>query len=233
MRNGILMTFLVSALVLSVFVAWVPDSVGSERVEVIYVGDPMCSWCYGFTPEFSKFYETYGDSVDFRMLMGGLRPYTTHPWTAEKRQFLRAHWQEISDRTGQPFSFEKLNNAGFVYDTERAARAVVIVQEMSPENAYGFFKAVQHAFYAENKDTGDVSTYVDLVPRFGLDPEVFAARYESDEYKDKTRQQFDEAGSMGATSFPTLLIRKGDSVRILAKGYTTADVLGARLEGEL
>lgn len=26
----------------------------SESLEVIYVGDPMCSWCYGIAPELDK-----------------------------------------------------------------------------------------------------------------------------------------------------------------------------------
>jgi putative protein-disulfide isomerase len=233
MRDGLLKLFVMSVLSLLLFSVWGPVSAGGEKVEVIYVGDPMCSWCYGFTPEFSKFYEAYRDKVDFRLLMGGLRPYTKEPMNSERKEFLKAHWADVGRSTGQPFNFDILEIDGFVYDTERAARAVVVVQEMSPEDTYAFFKSVQHTFYVENKNTNDVATYVDLLPRFGIDGEAFTARYESDEYKLKTRQQFSEASSLGAVSFPTILIRKGDTVKLLARGYTPADVLGKRLESEL
>jgi putative protein-disulfide isomerase len=233
MKVGFLKLFVLSVIFLSVFAVWVPVLAGGEKVEVIYVGDPMCSWCYGFAPEFAKFYEAYRGKVDFRLLMGGLRPYTKEPMNADRKGFLRKHWADVGRATGQPFNFDILEVDGFLYDTERAARAVVVVQDMSPENTYAFFKSIQHTFYVENKNTNDVATYVDLLPRFGIDGEAFRARYESDEYKLKTRQQFSEASSMGATSFPTILIRKGDTVKLLARGYTSAEELGKRLEGEL
>jgi putative protein-disulfide isomerase len=232
MRKGLLKVSVMSALFLSLFTVWGPVSAGSEKVEVIYVGDPMCSWCYGFTPEFSKFYGAYRGKADFRLLMGGLHPYTKEPMDAARKEFLKAHWADVGRSTGQPFNFDILESDGFVYDTERAARAVVVVQEMSPGDSYAFFMAVQHAFYVENKDTNDVATYIDLLPQFGIDGGAFAARYESEEYKRKTRQHFAEASSLGAVSFPTVLIRKGDTVKVLARGYTSADVLGQRLESE-
>jgi len=48
-----------------------------EKTTLIYVGDPMCSWCYGFGNEISTVISTLGDRVEVEAVMGGLRPYNT------------------------------------------------------------------------------------------------------------------------------------------------------------
>ena len=53
-------------------------------MRLIYIADPMCSWCYGFGPELSKLLARHPDAtVD--VVMGGLRPFNTQPTTAEFR----------------------------------------------------------------------------------------------------------------------------------------------------
>ncbi|MFQ5523922.1 MAG: DsbA family protein, partial [Acidimicrobiia bacterium] len=38
--------------------------------KLIYVGDPMCSWCWGFAPEI----EDLADEYPVEVVVGGLRP---------------------------------------------------------------------------------------------------------------------------------------------------------------
>ena len=38
--------------------------------KLIYVGDPMCSWCWGFAPEI----ESLADDYPIEVVVGGLRP---------------------------------------------------------------------------------------------------------------------------------------------------------------
>ena len=40
--------------------------------EFVYVGDPMCSWCWGFAPVLERMQEVY--DVPLRVVVGGLRP---------------------------------------------------------------------------------------------------------------------------------------------------------------
>ena len=63
-----------------------------------YIGDPMCSWCYGFTNEWSAFVAAL-PNVKFIYLMGGLRPDGTESM-ASLKDFLAEHWHEINQRTG-------------------------------------------------------------------------------------------------------------------------------------
>jgi len=50
-------------------------SLAQEQPTIIYIGDPMCSWCYGFAPELSKTIDHFDNKANLRLVMGGLRPY--------------------------------------------------------------------------------------------------------------------------------------------------------------
>ena len=73
-----------------------------KNTTLIYVGDPMCSWCYGFSPELVKVVEALKEKVKFELVLGGLRPYNTQTMV-ELKAFLTKHWQDVSDRSGQSF----------------------------------------------------------------------------------------------------------------------------------
>lgn len=201
-----------------------------EKPRLIYVGDPMCSWCYGFAPEIIEVAAHYSDQMDFMLIMGGLRPGTKDPMDAKLKAFLHEHWEEIGKKTGQPFKYDLLNEETvFVYDTEPPARAVVTMRKLAPEKAFDFFKAIQHAFYAENKNTGDIQTYLDLLPE-GVDPVDFRTYFESDEARQETAGDYSASRSLGVSGFPAVLVMEGQQVTPVSYGYTTAKDLIKRIE---
>ena len=83
-----------------------------------YIADPMCSWCWGFTPVMDEVRKTYGDRVELVIVPGGLRPGTKDPLPAGQREEILHHWHTVHRTTGQPFRFEGAMPEGFIYDTE-------------------------------------------------------------------------------------------------------------------
>lgn len=195
---------------------------------IIYVGDPMCSWCYGFAPEITKVKEAFPDH-DFKLVLGGLRPHGTETMS-ELGDFLKHHWEEVSKRSGQPFSYGILSDKNFVYDTEPACRAVVAARQMNPDVELAFFKAVQTLFYVDNRNTGDVSAYLDLAQQFELDTADFKTRFESEEVRYETAQDFQLASEMGVRGFPSVVIRHNGQLFMVANGYMTSTDLIKRIE---
>ena len=41
--------------------------------EIIYIGDPMCSWCYAFSPVIQRLFEKHKDESKMSLVLGGLR----------------------------------------------------------------------------------------------------------------------------------------------------------------
>ena len=193
---------------------------GQEKATLIYVGDPMCSWCYGFAPELSKAIESLDETVEVQVVMGGLRPYNTQQMP-ELADFLKEHWEQVNERSGQPFSYGVLKE-NYAYDTEPPSRACVVVRAMKPALEMDFFKALQTLFYVGNKDMNVVESYLPLVKEMGLDVEEFKQKFASEEMKAAVKADFEFAGSMGVRGFPSMVLKIGEEYVLISNGYTSA-----------
>ena len=120
---------------------------------VHYIGDPMCSWCWGISPTVGALVDfCEAEGIEFSITMGGLRPGGGDQWNAAFKDFLRNEWRHIAQATGQPFGFALLEESHFDYNTEPACRAVATVKLLQARNelpasiALEFFSAVDVKF---------------------------------------------------------------------------------------
>jgi putative protein-disulfide isomerase len=197
---------------------------------LVYVADPMCSWCYGFAPELTALHERFPD-VPIHIVVGGLRAYNTKLMDKALARTLGQHWNEVQRQSGQPFSHALLERDDFIYDTEPACRAVVTVRENASELALSMMHAVQRAFYAEGLDVTRAEVladaYAGVCASVGsdFDPTAFAEAWASDSMKDATRKDFALAQEWGIRGFPTLLAVRGERPHLIAPGYMKAPAL--------
>jgi putative protein-disulfide isomerase len=187
--------------------------------EIIYVGDPMCSWCYGFTGVIRELREKYSDRAKLSLVMGGLRPDGTHVVDQAYSDFLKDHWREIGERTGQPFNLAILDDTGWIYDTEKACRAVAAFRIMQPGGEWAYFARAQQGFYRDNHDPKDPASFARLAEGFGIEPESFLRTYLGSEASEATQRDFEWARSVGVSSFPTVVLRDELGLAALTIGY--------------
>jgi len=184
-----------------------------------YFADPMCSWCWGFTPVISAVKEAYSDQVKIALMLGGLRPGTTEPMTSKSRDEILHHWQDVHRMTGQPFTFEGAMPEGFIYDTEPPSRAVTAVAEINPETIFPYFKSVQEAFYVRGQNVTLPDMLADLAEQHNIERAVFLDRFHSDDTRKKTQTHFQIARQSGVREFPTVVMQDGTSGTLLTNGY--------------
>jgi putative protein-disulfide isomerase len=198
------------------------DSSGDR--EIIYVGDPMCSWCWGIAPELQALQGRHLD-LPFRVIVGGLRPGPPYaePMDDRMAEFLRHHWEEVNARSCQPFDYAILERRDWVYDTEPACRAVVAMRGLDEAKAWPLFKRLQRAFYAEGILLNDPEVYPQLVEEIGAEPSVFMEAFVSEDVAQATWQDFVTASRWGIRGFPAVIARDGVRGHIIANGYTRAD----------
>jgi putative protein-disulfide isomerase len=197
-------------------------------MHLLYIADPLCSWCYGFGPELDKLLAKHpGTKVD--LVMGGLRAFNTDPMSAPFQEMLREHWKHVREASGLPFSDGVFAMPGFVYDTEPPCRAVVTARTLDTGKALGLMKAVQTAFYRDARDVTKPGILADIAAESGYGREEFLARLEGTEMRDETRLDFTSAQSLGVSGFPTLGVAYGPQLFLVTSGYVTADVLEERL----
>ncbi|HEU4320745.1 MAG TPA: DsbA family protein [Acidimicrobiia bacterium] len=195
---------------------------------LIYVGDPMCSWCWGFAPEI----EELAEELPVEVVVGGLRPGPmAQPLDDRMASFLSQHWVEIAERTGQPFSTEFLDRRdGWIYDTEPAAVAVTQMRELARDRTLDYFTDIQMAFYGKGEDVTDFDILTRLAEPYDVDTGAFRESLTTDEAKKAAWSDFSRARNWGISGFPTLVGELGDGrLALLARGWTEADTIRARI----
>ena len=68
------------------------------ELEVVFLEDPACSWCWAFQPVETTFLFEWGEQLRWRMVMAGLRD---HP--VPDPSLIIRHWQTASAVSGMPF----------------------------------------------------------------------------------------------------------------------------------
>jgi putative protein-disulfide isomerase len=197
---------------------------------LIYFSDPMCSWCYGFSPAIEEIRRAFGRALPVRLVMGGLRPGTEQPMTLSARAEVIAHWRHVHDASGLPFDEAALHE-GFVYDTDPAARAVVVARREDPEMALSYLARVQQAFYAEGRDVTRVEVLADLAAEFGLDRARFLDQWATEEAKQETWRDYATSQRAGVTGFPTLVAGPNHEgvFGVVTRGYASPEQVVAVL----
>lgn len=213
----------------------VASSMINAGKRVIYVGDPMCSWCYGIAPVVAEL-QSYCDTNDiqFEIIVGGLRSGGGDQWNAQFQSFLRHEWQKIEETTGQPFRFDILDLDYFDYDTEPSCRAVVVVRDLLPadnqKSLTAFFAKVQKKFYFDNEDPKETSFYESICNDLEIEYALFQAHFESAEAKHQTIEEFRCRSELGVRGFPSFLLVKDNEVSLLTAGYTSLQSLIRKIE---
>ncbi len=189
-----------------------------EGKEIIYVGDPMCSWCWGISNDLMQLKEHF-EQFRFTIVVGGLRPGGGDPWNDKMKNFLRHHWEEVNRRSGQPFGEKLFQLDHFNYDTEPACRAVVASRKWMGSYEFDFFEAVSRKFYVENEDPKDVAFYQSICGQFAIPFDEFAIAFDSEEAKQKTYSDFQLNRNWGVRGYPTVLFREDQQLYRVANGY--------------
>jgi putative protein-disulfide isomerase len=197
---------------------------------IVYVADPMCSWCWGFEPVIAAIEEGFGAAAPLRLVVGGLRPGTTAAMDAKSKAYVRHHWEQVHETTGQPFGFDFFARDGFVYDTEPACRAVVAVRNLAPAATLGYFQAVQRAFYADGRDVTRTDTLTEIAGESGVEAAPFEAVFAAPEIAEATRADFRLAQALGITGFPAVVLKDDAGYAFLTIGYQPFKALKPYLE---
>jgi len=201
-----------------------------NQYTLFYVGDPMCSWCWGISPALKKV-ERYcqENKIKFDIVVGGLRAGGGDSWNSDFKNFLRNEWTHINRVTGQPFSYKVLDYDFFNYDTEPACRAFVVISSIVEKNQISSsvkleaFSKIQEKFYVEGADPKELNFYKSVCEELGLSFEDFQTLFTSNEFSQKTKNEFLKASSLKVRGFPSLVLSKNEMNKLLASGYANEE----------
>lgn len=209
----------------------VPQTRADKRI--FYFADPMCSWCWGFSPVIARIAVEAGERAPVRLVAGGLRVGTTEPMDARAKAVVREHWEHVQAATSQPFDFAFFAREGFVYDTGPACRAAVAMRNLAPEQTLAYLEALQRGFYADGRDVTDPAVLAALAGPFCAGADVFAAVYAAPEVEEATAADFRLTQALGIAGFPAVVLKDEAGLVPLTIGYQPFEDLAPSLQAWL
>ncbi|RFZ94873.1 DsbA family protein [Mucilaginibacter conchicola] len=202
-------------------------------MKIYYFTDPMCSWCYGFSPTVQQLKENY-PNIDLQIISGGFSPFSKQVVNDEYREFLEFHWRNVNKMSGQYFDHAmKFVSDTFRYDTEPSSRALVVVQNLMPGKDFEYLSLLQKAFYVNGLDITKADVLADVAEELGVDRNSFLEHFDSDDAKRKTIHGFEFSRQLGVQGFPTLLTIDNGAVKVLTRGFQKFDLLKMVVDEQL
>lgn len=203
------------------------------KPRVIFVTDPLCSWCWAMLPEILDVRSQLTGWVEFDLLMGGLQVGNQRPPAAEDVKMLQELWHKVAQSTGQKFVGRLPADPAFIYHSEMACRAVEGMRLLQKQSPWGFFERLQEAFYLQARNINSVDELSALAEPFGIKPADFCSMLQSNEVIENTRRAFASAKKLGALALPVVLLDTGEGPKLISGGYVTAEFLVPDLNSKM
>ena len=199
--------------------------------QLIYVHDPMCSWCWGFRPAFERLCAQLPAQIQVRWLLGGLARDSDEPMPSEMQARLQETWRCIQQRIpGTRFNFAFWHECQPRRSTWPACRAVIAARSLDASLQGPMVLAIQHAYYLEARNPSDADTLIALAEQLGLPGGRFARLLERPDTQAALLAEIARARQLGAGSFPSLRLQTGRGHWPVPVDYTDADAMLATIQ---
>lgn len=202
----------------------------TDLPELLYIFDPLCSWCYGMTPVVRQAQQAFAGQLTVAVLCGGMITGEDVAPIGPAWNQLRPALTQVEQVTGAQFgaAFRQVGEEGsLVLNSEPPSRALAVFRQLdvSGQRAIQFAHDVQTAFYRDGHDLNDPATYLPLLVPYGVDGAKFLAMWQAPELAQAVQQEFATVGRLGIQGFPTSVLRVGNEGYVLARGYQPYSLL--------
>ncbi len=189
----------------------------------------MCSWCWGFPPVIQQLKAAY-PTYSIRLVLTPFRIDTTQAMDDALRNHVLDPWKNVNKTTAQPFDFSFAMPAKFIYNTRLVCRSIKAFNKQRPQQELEYLRALQHAFYVENKDLTSEEVLIEVTNNFSVDANLFADDFSSKEIAVELEQDFSLSRLLAVQSYPTLMTEKDGRYAMLVNGYMPYQEVAARIE---
>lgn len=202
-------------------------------MEIIYLFDPLCGWCYGFGPQMHQFAKAHPE-FSYTVLSGGMVTGSRVGPLSQIAPYIREATQRIEDLSGVKFGqgfLNDLHGEGKTHmDSLPPTKAFVILKEAFPEKAVELAHTIQAVFYRDGLDMNQTASYEGLCHEFGHDVAAFTDKFNSMEYQLAAKDEFNEAARYGVSGYPTVVVRFGQQYYMLGHGFAKSEQLSDTLQ---
>lgn len=200
----------------------------SKTVELHYIYDPLCGWCYGAAPLLEAL--ALLPDVTLKLHAGGL-------WLNERRQpmgkalrdYVKPHDERITNLSGQVFGERYFNelllNTDLVLDSAPPIRAILAV-EAAGGDPLQMLHRIQQSHYLHGQWVGDTKLLATLAAEQRLESARFNEAFEQIDIKAHIAASQKIMRQSGSQGYPTVLLVNNTEVTPLPLAQFYGDPAG-------
>lgn len=194
--------------------------------KLIYVHDPMCSWCFGFSKVYQQLTEQLPGNVALIRLLGGLAPDTDEIMPESTRQMVQQNWRRIEQQIpGVEFNYDFWTKCQPRRATYPACRAVIAAREQGNEYDISMTRQIQQAYYRQARNPSDNETLIELAGELGLDQERFSVQLVAEHTQQRLLDEIANTRAIGVSGFPSLVLQNDDGIQSVLVNYTDVNAV--------
>ncbi|MCD8898512.1 DsbA family protein [Mammaliicoccus sciuri] len=202
------------------------------KMEIVYVWDAYCGWCYGFDPVLLKFLEKHPD-LEVSTVSGGLFTGESISLVGDLGFIKKANesiTQLLGARFGDPYN-RLLDIGDQVLNSDYPAAVYAIYRPyLTGIKEISFIYDVQKSFFQKGHSLSHIATYMEVAKKYKLDDVISEEKLikiiDSDAQAQAYAQvDYKRARELKVKGFPSILIRYNDEIYDLRKNAITVDQL--------
>jgi len=196
----------------------------SEK-RLVYVFDPLCGWCYGFSPVVRQLVDATKRRAQWDVLAGGMIVGDRVGPIGQLSDFLKQTIPRLEMTTGvkfgQPFHTQILEPGTQLLSSLEPSRAIQTVKILAHDRALAYAGLLQKALYEQGRDITSLSVLGELAEEVRV--VGFEIEYLKTSTYEATLDEFHRVSALGITGFPTLVGFDGDEGRVFSRGWSPFD----------
>lgn len=210
----------------------------TKPYKLIYVTDPICSYCWQVEPELRKLMAHYDHIMDMQIVMGGLLPswddFSDEENTIHIPSDVSEHWRAAAKEHGMP-----IDGSLWIHDPIESSFppsiAFKLVERISGTSARRFLRSIREAAMVFNENVAKDEVLIHLLDRNDRNGKKVVEDTRTPEARELLNEDLTLSYQIGAFSFPTVILldQYGNGVRILGKqSFDTYEEALTSLAGE-
>ncbi len=198
---------------------------------LFYIHDPMCSWCWGFRPQWDALKNALPDEVAIVNIAGGLAKDCDDPMPQEMQETVQGWWRDIHQQLGTAFNYDFWSNNVPRRSTFMSCRAAIAAGYQNAEDK--MINAIQQAYYLRALNPSNVELLERLAGELHLDTVKFKRDLHSDETQEEFSRQLSCARQLPIDGFPSLVLQIGDIIHPIERNYHNHEAMLIDIQAKL
>jgi putative protein-disulfide isomerase len=196
-----------------------------------YIHDPMCSWCYAFSPTWRRIESALPVELPVEYVLGGLAPDSDQPMPPQMREYIEQTWHRIQAAVpGTEFNFDFWRRCVPRRSTYPACRAVLTAKHFDPILERPMIAGIQRAYYREAQNPADIETLCNVAEDIDLNGDEFQTWMASSDCQMQLERELRKTRELGVMGFPSIVFASGTELRLIPHHYTDPQVTLQALE---